>query len=138
MQKTLVRPAAGADFPVLLAIDQQCFEPGIAYDRAELSYFMKRRGARTLVIEAKGKIAGFLLMEINARRRSATIVTLDVREEYRSRGLGTQLLHVSEQILRAENIRTCDLQVDVKNRRAIAFYERHKFEIVRTLPDYSE
>ncbi len=136
MPKTLVRPAHSTDFRILLEIDQLCFEPGIAYDSAELSYFMKRPGARTLVVEVNGRIAGFLLMELMHRRRQATIITLDVREEHRGQGCGTELLRVSEEILRQAGIRTYYLQVDVNNSRAIAFYKRHGFQVARTLPEY--
>ena len=136
MQKTLVRPAVSADFPTLVLIDERCFPPGVAYDSAELAYFMKRRGAKTLVVEIGGRIAGFLLLEVSARRRCASIVTLDVREEFRRRGCATQLVCTSEEILRAHKINTYELQVDVANDRALGFYLKHGFEIVRRLTGY--
>src|ERR1041385_6467678 len=136
MQKTLVRPAHRADFPLLLEIDQGCFEPGIAYDFAELSYYIKRPGARTLVAEVEGKTAGFILIDMWVKRRSATIITLDIRSEYRRSGVATELLLNSEDFLRAENIRNYNLQADVSNSAALAFYRKHGFEIVRTLPEY--
>jgi [ribosomal protein S18]-alanine N-acetyltransferase len=126
------------DFPTLVLIDERCFPPGVAYDSAELGYFMKRPGAKTLVIEINGRIAGFLLLEMSARRRRASIVTLDVREEFRRRGCATELLCTSEEVLRAHNIKTYELQVDVGNDVALAFYRKHGFEIVRRLNGYYE
>ena len=46
------------------------------------------------------------------------------------------VLRAAEEILRVEKIRRYDLQVDVANTRAIAFYKKHGFAIARTLKDY--
>jgi ribosomal-protein-alanine N-acetyltransferase len=136
MAKTLIRHAVDADFKVLLEIDETSFPAGIAYDSVELSYFMHREGAETLVLEEDGRIAGFIIMEVNRKRRTATVITLDVRAECQRRGYATQLLLRSEEILRDYGIRHYDLQVDIANTGAIEFYKLHGFEIVRLLQNY--
>src|SRR5215467_12139195 len=136
MLKTHVRPAAVSDFPTLLQIDQASFPPGIAYDSNELSYFMQRDGAQTLVAEIDQQIAGFILVEIRKRRKAATMITLDVREEYRRRGCATDLLAASENILRQRAIQRYELQVDVGNFPAIGFYDKHGFSSICTLKNY--
>ena len=136
MTKTLVRNAVSADFPTLLKIDKASFPPGIAYDFVELSYFMRRKGARTLVAEVDGDIVGFLLLEIISRRRAATLVTIDIRAERRRNGYGTKLLDHSEQILREAAISRYELQVDTANVSALEFYRKHGFAIVNTLKRY--
>ena len=136
MAKTLVRNAVSADFPTLLKIDKASFPPGIAYDFIELSYFMRRKGARTLVAEVEGDIVGFLLLEIMSRRRVATLVTIDIRAEHRRRGYGTELLDCSEQILREASISRYELQVDTANAYALEFYRKHGFVTVNTLKGY--
>jgi [ribosomal protein S18]-alanine N-acetyltransferase len=136
MTKTLVRNAVSADFPTLLKIDKASFPPGIAYDFVELSYFMRRKGARTLVAEVNGDIVGFLLLEIISRRRAATLVTIDIRAERRRNGYGTELLDHSEQILREAAISRYELQVDTANTSALEFYRKHGFAIVNTLKRY--
>jgi ribosomal-protein-alanine N-acetyltransferase len=136
MTKTLVRNAASADFPTLLKIDKASFPPGIAYDFVELSYFMRRKGARTLVAEVDGDIVGFLLLEIMSRRKAATLVTIDIRAEHRRKGYGTELLARSEQILREAAILRYELQVDTANADAMVFYRKHGFVIVNTLKGY--
>src|SRR5262245_38105810 len=136
MTKTLVRNAVSTDFPTLLKIDKASFPPGIAYDFVELSYFMRRKGARTLVAEVDGDIVGFLLLEIMNRRKAATLVTIDIREERRRNGYGTQLLDHSEHILREASISRYELQVDTENASAVGFYRKHGFAIVNTLKRY--
>ena len=47
----LLRPYRAADFERLWQIDQACFPPGIAYSQMELSGFITRRNAITIVAE---------------------------------------------------------------------------------------
>jgi len=136
MVKTFIRQAVSSDFPTLLSIDKASFPPGIAYDSSELSYFMRRDGAHTLVAEVDGEIVGFILMDILPRRKLATVVTLDVPEQYRRQGHATSLLNSAEEVLQNNGIARCELQVDVNNEGAIEFYTKHGFEKIRPLPNY--
>ena len=97
---------------------------------------MSRPGARTLVAELDDETAGFLLMDIQPHRSSATLVTLDVVARYRRSGVGSALLGRSEQFLSEGRVCRYKLQVDTTNRVALGFYERHGFHTVRTLPAY--
>ena len=136
MPKTLIRHAVDADFKVLLEIDEASFPRGVAYDANELAYFMNRDGSETVVLEEDGKIVAFLIMELHRNRRSATIVTVDVRENCWRKGYGSRLLMRAEEMLRDYGIELYDLQVDVSNGQAILFYKKHGFTIVRTLRNY--
>ena len=136
MAKTVIRHAVAADFHALLEIDEASFPGGVAYDAAELSYFMNRVGAETLVVEEEGTIVAFIIVEVHRTRRSATIVTLDVRDTHRRNGYGTQLLKRAEDILNDYGVEVYDLQVDVTNHPAIDFYKKHGFTTVRTLRHY--
>jgi ribosomal-protein-alanine N-acetyltransferase len=134
--KTLIRHATEADFETLLSLDEACFPRDIAYDSVELSFLMKRPGAETLVLEEEGAIAAFLLMEVNRRRKRATLVTLDVRAEKRRNGYASALLRRSESILQELRVYTYDLQVDTRNDPALLFYRKHGFEVERRLEKY--
>jgi [ribosomal protein S18]-alanine N-acetyltransferase len=61
---------------------------------------------------------------------------LDVCENQRRNGYGSQLLQRSEDMLLDFGVEAYDLQVDVTNTGAIAFYRRHGFTTVRTLRHY--
>jgi len=136
MAKTHVRNAVSSDFSTLLQIDKASFEPGIAYDSDELSFFMQRPGSHTLVAEVNGEIVGFLLIEIRRRKKSATMITLDVRKEHQRRGYATELVEASEHILLRRGIQRYELQVDVSNDGAIEFYRKRGFETAHTLKKY--
>jgi len=136
MVKTLIRHAVPADFDTLLKLDQASFPGGVAYDAPELSFFMNRKGAETIVLEEEGKIVGFLILEVHRTRRSGTIVTLDIEETQRRKGYGTKLLSRAEEILLDYGAETYDLQVDVANHNAVRFYKKHGFQSVRTLRHY--
>ena len=134
--KRRIRRAGAADFPTLLAIDQSCFPPRVAYDRWELGHCMSQAGATNLVAEVEDQTVGFLVMESERGARRATLVTLDVLELYRNTGIGSLLLDHSEQILHEQNISRYRLQVDTSNENAIAFYRKHGFRTHQTLRDY--
>jgi [ribosomal protein S18]-alanine N-acetyltransferase len=136
MTKTLIRHAVPTDFETLLAIDVSSFPGGVAYDATELAYFMNHESAETIVLEASGKIVAFLIMEIHRTHRTATIVTLDVCDNERRKGYASRLLKRSEEMLLDYGVEAYDLQVDVTNAGAIAFYKKHGFTTVRTLRKY--
>jgi ribosomal protein S18 acetylase RimI-like enzyme len=136
MAKTRIRPALDADFPLLLEIDAASFPDGNAYDASELSWYMNRAGTETLVLESDGTVAAFLIVETSRKQQSATIVTVDVRAEFRRRGFATALLDRTEAVLRKKAVERCRLPVDVGNTPAITFYEGRGFRKVRRLPRY--
>jgi ribosomal protein S18 acetylase RimI-like enzyme len=136
MSKTIIRHATSEDFPVLLEIDAASFPEETAYNSEELSYFMNQEGAHTIVLERGGMIAAFLIVEVDHRRKTGTVVTLDVREEFRRLGFASQLIQRAEQIVAENDAWQFRLQVDVYNSGAIAFYEKHGFQRERKLKRY--
>ena len=85
------------DFAALFRLDQACFPPGIAYSKTMLRYFLKLPSADGLVADDGGKIVGFILTEENPPL--AHVITLDVAESHRRRGVGSALLSESERNL---------------------------------------
>jgi [ribosomal protein S18]-alanine N-acetyltransferase len=136
-----MRDARPEDFEALWAIDQKCFEEGIAYTRRELSAYMRRRGAFTIVAEnsdgggAVSSPAGFITAESN-RRGAGHIITIDVLPDFRRVGLGSKLLSEAEGRLRGFGCHSVQLEAAVNNSKAIAFYKRHRYDIVGSIPRY--
>jgi ribosomal-protein-alanine N-acetyltransferase len=125
-----------ADFGALWCLDQLCFEEGISYSKVELQHYIKLKTAFTLVAEGEtGSICGFIIAH---RRRGGFghILTIDVDPDLRQHGVGTRLLLGAHERLAREGCHTVFLETAVNNLAAIAFYNRHGYDVVRTLPRY--
>lgn len=148
-----IRDFQPTDFETLWRIDQGCFDPQISYSRAELSFYMHRPAAFTLValdvpqkvnmkevesVSSTGtpssSIAGFIVAEAN--RKSGHIITIDVIAAARRFGVGSLLLSSAEGRLRAAHCRLVELETAVDNVSALSFYKRHSYNVTRTFPRY--
>jgi ribosomal-protein-alanine N-acetyltransferase len=128
------------DFNSLWRIDQECFAPGIAYSRMELAAYIRLRGAFTVVAEPKGAagesaVLGFIVAQAN-RRGVGHILTIDVPPASRRSGVGSKLLATAEERLRAASCHRVVLETAVDNVSALAFYKRHQYSVVKTIPRY--
>ncbi len=138
-----IREFRKEDFEPLWAIDQECFPPGISYTRIELAFYIRRVRAFTLVAEGGSAgsppvdqgILGFVVGEATPRG-AGHIITIDVRGEARRHGVGSALLQAAEQRLSAGGSRHVFLETAVNNAPAIAFYKRHGYELIKTIPRY--
>ena len=145
----ILRDFRAEDFETLWRIDQECFAPGIAYSRRELSAYLRRRGAFAIVAEVvrpgetpgtsrdaqTAGIAGFIVAEAS-RRGVGHIISIDVLPESRRCGLGSQLLTAAEDRLRAVPCYTVVLETAVDNISALSFYKRHQYAVVQVAPRY--
>jgi ribosomal-protein-alanine N-acetyltransferase len=129
-----LRPYTTADLAEVYAIDQACYEPGIAYSRAELRWHLTQGGATCLVAEGDGQVAGFILTEQSRSR--AHIITIDVRETWRRRGVGTALLAEIEVRLAAGGVNTVELETATTNEAGVAFWQRHGYRTVGVRKGY--
>jgi ribosomal-protein-alanine N-acetyltransferase len=134
-----IREYRPADFDRLWQMDQLCFPPGIAYTQMELSGFITRRNAITLVGEFQSAvddpIAGFVITH-PVRRKYGRILTLDILPEARRFGLATQLMNAAEDRLRALGCSDVFLETAVDNEAALRLYRKLGYEVLRTLPEY--
>lgn len=129
-----IRGYEAHDFAALHKLDQTCFPPGVAYSKLMLRYFLNQPSADCLVAEDGGKIAGFVLAEENPPL--AHIVTLDVAESHRKKGIGTALVVEMEQHFAFRKVRTVLLETSVENIAGIAFWQRHGYRTEATLKGY--
>lgn len=121
----VLRTYAPADFETLYEIDQACYEPAIAYSRRELRNYLRFPGGDCIVAEADGTIAGFCVTAHGPAR--GYIITIDVLELYRRRGVGTMLLVEVERRMAASGVREVTLETATDNVSAIAFWKKHGY-----------
>jgi ribosomal protein S18 acetylase RimI-like enzyme len=131
----LLRPFHSADLQTLYEIDQACFPPGVSYSREELARFIGRRNSKTWVAEEGETIVGFL---VGNREPGQVwhIVTIDVREQWRRRGVGTALMDAVEDWAAARGIKMLYLETAENNLAAHAFYAARGYEKVERLERY--
>lgn len=130
-----LRDYESRDFEAIVALDQECFEPGVAYSRSEMRRFLSFATRVAVVAERGGRIAGFCIGYF-APGRAAHVITLDVRAEDRRTGLGRALLERTVARLTRAGARETLLEVDVTNANAIGFYETLGFRRRKEIPDY--
>lgn len=122
------------DFAVIFKLDQACFPPGIAYSKTMLRYYLAQPGAECLIATDSGKIVGFLISEENPPL--GHIVTLDVAESHRRKGVGSMLLAENEAHMSFRGVRTVLLETATTNEAGIAFWERHGYRRVAVVKNY--
>jgi [ribosomal protein S18]-alanine N-acetyltransferase len=127
-----IRDFRSSDLPTLSKIDQACFPPGIAYPPEVLAGFIAHRFARTWVVEDKSSIVGFLVAN-REPARVGHIITIDILQSARRRGMGTRLMEVAEEWSRKARLQLIYLETAEDNLTAHRFYEvigYHKVEKV--------
>jgi ribosomal protein S18 acetylase RimI-like enzyme len=130
------------DFEAIWRLDQLCFDEETAYSKVELNHYLGLKTAFTLIAEADvqsggepATLCGFIVAH---RRRGGFghIITIDVDPSLRQHGIGTKLLKAAQDRLAREGCHTIYLETAVNNVAAIAFYKRHDYTVVRTIPRY--
>ncbi len=123
-----------------MEIDHSCFVEGIAYPEEEMRYFLNRRSAITLVADDGEKVCGFVIADRFRSHRGAhgmgRIITIDVAPEAQKTGVGTLLLTSVEKQLKEAECDYVSLEVAVDNDKAMRFYKKHGYSVLKVLPRY--
>lgn len=130
-----LRPFRPADLDTLYEIDRECFPPGISYPREEIRRSVEFRGGKTWIAEEGGEVVGFLIAH-RQTGRVGHIVTIDVRQTARRRGIGRRLMQAAEEWARANRLGLIYLETAEDNRAAQEFYEVLGYRKVEKIPRY--
>jgi ribosomal-protein-alanine N-acetyltransferase len=131
---TVTRQYEAKDFERLFKLDQACFAPGIAYSKWSLRYYLNLPGADCLVAQEGKELAGFILAEDNPPL--GHIITLDVADTFRRRGVGSALLREMEEHFAFRGVRAVLLETSVDNKSGIAFWEQHGYRTEAVVKKY--
>ena len=104
-------------------------------DLEQCRAFCANREYLLYVAHSGGEPCGFMLMHRRGLASSPYITVLAVAREFRSQGVGSQMLAFAEDFFR-KDARHLFLCVSSFNTRAQAFYARHGFAAVGELKDY--
>ena len=132
----LVREYRDGDLDAICALDEACFAVEFRFSRELMRRFVTRRGAISLIAEAEGgAIAGFVIVHLEKGTRGY-VVTLDVAEEWRRRGLAGTLMEAVEARARAAGAGVMGLHVFTGNEGAVGFYEGRGYGRVGVVPGF--
>lgn len=120
-------------------LDRACFRQGISYSRAEMAGLLRRKGSFCLIAEeTSGVLAGFAIAELPARNceRRGQIITIDIAEDFRRRGIGRMLMAALEGQLIERGAVRCTLEVAVDDPGAQEFYASLDYMPVARIAGY--
>lgn len=85
-----------------------------------------------VIVEKDGQPVGQIEMQIREEDKKFGYVNLFyLIPAYRGNGYGAELIAYAEQYFRENGINEYQLRVSESNKRGIAFYEKHGFELLR-------
>ena len=123
------------DLQTLYEIDQACFVPGISYSHKELTAFIGHRLSQTWVAEEGDEIIGFLIAQREAGR-ILHIITIDILQAWRRRGVGSELMEAAEHWAGDQGLRLIGLETAQDNQVAQRFYEARGYRKVGEISRY--
>ena len=130
-----LRSFKSEDLDALYQLDAACFPAGVAYSRDELESFIRHRNSRTWVAHEGDEIAGFLVAQ-KLSREVLHVITIDVKEAWRRRGVGNALMDAAEAWARAQRLKFASLETAENNTAAQAFYRRRGYQKLGRVNDY--
>ena len=127
-----IREATNRDIPALLELEQSFLAP---WPRKYIEYELNENPVNTfLVMTIANKIVGFIDYWITFD--SATISQIAISNEYRRKGLASQLMKEMYDDCYAKRVRNITLEVRTENKSAVLLYEKFGFKNILTKPHY--
>lgn len=135
------RRAREEHIDALVNLEQICFRAAYAghrFRREQFQYYLRNPRTICFVAEHRGRLVGYALGVVFARRRrqTARLYSLAVEPYFRRRSVGSGLV---QRFLREARTRACDrisTETACSNRGAKRLLTGFGFEVVRLLPDY--
>lgn len=117
-----------SDLAALVTLELAVFKTDII-SRRSFRHFIASRQATFIVAEESGGLAGYALVLYPPRSKLARLYSIAIAPHAGGRGLGPQLLTAAEEAAKRRGRRAMRLEVHVRNRRAIARYEKSGYRL---------
>jgi ribosomal-protein-alanine N-acetyltransferase len=121
MDEVMLREYRPGDWEAMYALDVTCFAPEFRFSRRVMRGFAEAPGAITVLAESAGELVGFCVVQMEGQ--VGYVVTLDVAESWRRRGLARRMMEDVERKVRAAGGTGMALHVFTGNAGAMQFYE---------------
>src|ERR1700727_3071544 len=110
----VLRDYRPTDLDAIFQLDQECFSAEFRFDRESMQIFAEEQRAVVCIAEkSDAEIVGFVIVHVEwvAKEWRGYVVTLDVVEEYRGRGIAQRLMEETELRIAAAGARSMELHV---------------------------
>lgn len=117
------------DLDAMHALDVACFEKSFRFTRSAMRRFVEAENANAVIAEQNDVLVGFVILHLEEADRGLVgyVVTLDVAEDHRRKGIAEALMHRAEEVAVQEGCIGMALHVFMKNESAILFYAHTGF-----------
>ena len=102
------------------------------------TYLFKKENVSVYGLFFNKILVGFTVVEYLLNNTVSHIQNLAINPEYQNRGLGSYFLTKMHKNFRNRNVKDIFLEVRTSNKKAIALYKKHHYEIVDSLSNYYE
>ena len=120
----------------LYQIEEQCFSEE-AFTKRQIAYLLTDYNTIALAAKAQTEVAGFIIAQVETDETEyGHIITVNVAQNYRHKGVATKLLNEIERLLKQRGIRECHLEVREDNNAAIKLYHKLDYQTMGKLEKY--
>jgi ribosomal protein S18 acetylase RimI-like enzyme len=123
------------DLAALVTLELAVFSTDVVSRRSFRSFIASPR-ASLIVAEESGGIAGYVLVLYPPRSKLARLYSIAVAPQSGGRGLGPRLLTAAERAAKRRGRQEMRLEVHVRNKRAIARYQKSGYRLFGKHRDY--
>lgn len=137
MNDSLIRPAANADLPALLKLENASFDSD-RMSRRSFRYFLQQGQNCFLVAEWERNIVGYILVLLHRGTHLARIYSIAVDRSQQGRGIAHRLIEQAEKVCADQGRVSMRLEVRKDNARAIRLYGLLGYHPFGEYKDYYE
>ncbi len=137
LNEVLIRKASIYDLDDLYQIEVECFSSD-AYTRNLIEYFLRTPSFLIFIARDNEKTVGFVVGSVERKGsiRIGHVYTLDVRRNYRRRGIALKLMNELERSLLRNGVNACYLEVGIDNTPAQELYRKMNYKPIKMLYNY--
>ena len=121
-EELAIREYSPRDLEAMYRLDVECFDAPFRFSRRAMREFAEAPGAVTVIVESSTEMAGFAIAHVLGG--AAYMVTVDVAQSWRGRGLGRLLIEEVEHRVMGHGALSMELHVFAGNDAAQRLYRR--------------
>ncbi len=130
-----IRLATAHDLDVLFRLEQVAFDSD-RFTRDQIDYLLTESRATTFIIEDRSTVAGAACVLWRKSHQGARLYNIAVDPAYQGKKLGQKLLGECELEAARRGCEKMTLEVREDNHKAIGFYEKSGYTVIRSMSDY--